>query len=87
MSKKPYPHNTDIKEIILEVLSKHPLVKPEEFVDRVKEALEEKGFFVGLVTAKRVWKVYEDMVKGGDIYDYLGVVQRGGSGDRGENVF
>lgn len=81
--KKPYPHNQDIKEAVLEVLAKDPLVKPDEFVDRVRSRLEEKGFYAGLVTPKRVWRVYEEMVRNGDIYDYLGVVQEKG----GENTF
>ncbi|MEZ0345039.1 MAG: hypothetical protein ABWK01_00580 [Infirmifilum sp.] len=81
--KKPYPHNEDIREVILEVLGRDPLVKPDDFVDRVREKLEEKGFYSGLVTPKRVWHVYEEMVRKGDIYDYLGVVQEKG----GQNTF
>ncbi len=79
--KKAYPHNTDIKEAILDVLSRDPLVKPVDFVNRVKERLEERGFFTGLVTPKRVWRVYEEMVRSGDAFDVLGVVQK----DKAEN--
>lgn len=72
--RKPYPRNTDIAAAIVEVQARHPLVRPEDFVQRVIEALAEKGFYTGLVTPKRVWRVYEDMVKRKRIYDFLMVV-------------
>ncbi|AKG39098.1 MAG: hypothetical protein ACP5II_04390 [Infirmifilum sp.] len=81
--KKPYPHNNDIRGAVLEVLAKDPLIKPDEFVERVRESLEEKGFYAGLVTPKRIWKIYEELVRSGEIYDYLGVVQ----GMSSENSF
>ncbi|ABL77972.1 histone acetyltransferase type B catalytic subunit [Thermofilum pendens] len=77
MSKKPYPHNDDIVEAILEVLGKDFTVSPEEFPSRVKEKLEEKGFYAGLVSEKRVWSLYEKLVKSGRMPDYLGVVPAG----------
>lgn len=86
MMKRPYPHNTDIKNAILEVLARDPLVKPDEFVERVKKQLEEKGFYAGLVTPKRVWSVYEKAVREGDLFDYLGVVQRAEE-EQGEKSF
>ncbi|WP_225876049.1 hypothetical protein [Infirmifilum lucidum] len=75
----------DIKEAILDVLSRDPLIKPVDFVDRVKERLEERGFFTGLVTAKRVWKVYEEMVRSGDVFDILGVVRKDKADEAGES--
>lgn len=73
--KKPYPKNSDIAKAIIQLLSLNPLVKPEEFVDSVKSLLERNGFYVKLVTPKRVWRIYENMVKKGQIYDYLLVVK------------
>ena len=74
MVKKPYPRNDDIAEAVLEVVG-IPTLKPEDFPDRVRRVLEEKGFYTGLVTNKRVWRVYETLVRKGRIYDTLGVVQ------------
>jgi hypothetical protein len=72
--KKPYPRNDDIAEAILEVVG-IPTLKPEDLPDRVRRVLEERGFYTGLVTDKRVWRIYETLVRRGRIYDVLGVVQ------------
>lgn len=74
MVKKPYPRNDDIAEAILEVTG-IPTLKPEDLPDRVRRVLEERGFYTGLVTDKRVWRIYETLVRRGRIYDVLGVVQ------------
>ncbi|MFZ8855065.1 MAG: hypothetical protein ACO2OQ_02740 [Thermofilaceae archaeon] len=74
MVKKPYPRNDDIAEAILEVVG-IPTLKPEDLPDRVRRVLEERGFYTGLVTDKRVWRIYETLVRRGRIYDVLGVVQ------------
>jgi len=73
--KKPYPKNSDIAKAILQLFSLNPLVKPEDFVDSVKSVLEMNGFYVKLVTPKRIWRTYENMVRKGQIYDYLLVVK------------
>ncbi len=73
--KKPYPRNSDIAEAIKEVMSRNPLIHPGDFVDYVKRLLEEKGFYTGLVTGKRIWRIYERMVKRGEIVDFLDVVK------------
>jgi len=75
VKKKPYPRNEDIAEAILEVLWKLPLIKPVDFYDLVISALKEKGFYTGLVNRKRVWKVYERMIRTGRIPDYLMVTK------------
>ncbi|RLF11079.1 MAG: hypothetical protein DRJ62_04170 [Thermoprotei archaeon] len=74
MKRRSYPHLSDIAEAIYEVLSRE-FVKPQLFYDKVKLKLEEKGFCTIHVTVKRVWRVYEDMVRRGRIYDVLGVVE------------
>ena len=74
MVKKPYPRNDDIAEAILEVVG-IPTLKPEDLPDRVRRVLEERGFYTGLVADKRVWRIYETLVRRGRIYDVLGVVQ------------
>lgn len=82
MVKKPYPRNDDIAEAILEVVG-IPTLKPEDLPDRVRRVLEERGFYTGLVTDKRVWRIYETLVRRGRIYDVLGVVQELGE-EKGE---
>ncbi len=72
--KRAYPHNEDIAEVIVEVLSSKPWISPLDFVDEVRKKLEEKGFFTGLVSAKRIWRLYREMVEKGRISDVLGVV-------------
>ncbi len=72
--KKPYPRREDIADAILSVLAKKPHIHPLELVDEVRAELESMGFYVGLVNAKRVWRTYEEWVKAGRMYDYLGVL-------------
>ena len=78
-AKKPYPRNDDVAEAVLEAVSK-PTLKPEELPDAVRRLLEERGFYAGLVTDKRVWRIYETLVRKGRLYDVLGVVQDSGEG-------
>ncbi len=75
--KKPYPRNSDIGEAILRVLAEKPLIHPADLYGEVVAKLEEMGFYAGLVTEKRVWRVYEGMVKRREIYDILDVVVDG----------
>ena len=72
--KKPYPHNSDIEEAIKEVLADKPHIHPLDFPDEVRKKLEEKGFYVGLVSGKRIWRIYEELVKKRGYPDVLGVV-------------
>ncbi|RLF21976.1 MAG: hypothetical protein DRN15_10245 [Thermoprotei archaeon] len=74
MRKKPYPRNSDIKQAIMKVISWNPLLHPSELVSAVKEELEREGFYPGLVTEKRIWRLYEELVKKKVMYDVLGVV-------------
>ncbi len=74
MSKRPYPRNDDVREAIIAVLSSNPLIHPADFPERVFEMLEERGFYTGHLTVKRIWRLYEEMVRNGKIIDVLGVV-------------
>ncbi len=76
--KKPYPRNNDIADAILEVLSKKPYIHPDDLPDEVRAALEDKGFYAGLVSNKRIWRMYEKLVKSGKMYDVLMVMQSEG---------
>ena len=72
--RKPYPRNSDIVEALKEVLSE-VILSPDELPQRVRARLEEKGFYAGLVSNKRVWSLYEKLVREGRLPDSLGVVQ------------
>lgn len=73
--KKRYPHNSDVMKAIMEVLSKEPFIKPDELYDKVKENLEGKDFDASLLNVKRLWRVYEHMVRKGMMDDVLSVVE------------
>ncbi|RZN55859.1 MAG: hypothetical protein DSO09_01905 [Candidatus Methanomethylicota archaeon] len=73
--KKGYPHNSDIMEEIMEILNKEIFIKPEDFYDKIIAKLEEKGFKTSFLTTKRVWRIYEEMVKKKIIYDFLEVMK------------
>ena len=75
MKKKPYPHNSDIMYAIRKALSIDPFVNPLDFPELVRRVLEEEGFYVGLVSDRRIWNLYVTMVRKGMIYDYLNVVK------------
>lgn len=74
MRKKPYPRNEDIAEAIREVLGEL-ILNPDVLPDRVRAKLEEKGFYAGLVTNKRVWSLYEKLVRSGAVPDLLEVLK------------
>jgi len=74
--RRGYPHTSDIMEAIMEVLAKEVYVRPDQFYDKVKAKLEDKGFNTSYMTVKRVWRAYEEMVRKGRIYDVLDVVEQ-----------
>jgi len=74
MTKKPYPHDKDIVNAIMNLLAKKPWINPMDFPGEVRDELEKMGFFTGLVSVKRIWRIYEKMVRRGWVQDYLGVV-------------
>ncbi|MEM2362423.1 MAG: hypothetical protein QXP47_01895 [Candidatus Nezhaarchaeales archaeon] len=82
MRRKGYPNTSDIEEAIIEVLTNED-IKPAQFYDKVKAKLETKGFKTVYMTIKRVWRIYEGMVRKGRMYDVLGVVE-GYEGDLNE---
>ncbi len=74
--KKPYPTNNDIIDAIREALKRGYGMHPDDFPYQVLEVLELRGFEVRHVTIKRIWRLYETLVRKGVIPDYLGVVVR-----------
>jgi len=77
-SKRPYPHNKDIAQAILRVMREKPYVKPIDFISEVKRVLENEGYYTGLVSARRIWRIYEEYARRGWMYDYLGVIENDG---------
>lgn len=75
--KKPYPRRGDIAEAILAVLALNPFIHPDDLIEEVRKELEKRKFYVGLVSAKRVWNEYVNLVKKRRIYDVLNVVDTG----------
>lgn len=73
--KRRYPTARDIAEAVREVALSARGADPAEFPEMVREHLERQGFYAGLVTDKRVWRVYETLVRRGVIPDTLGVVE------------
>ncbi|MCD6369747.1 MAG: hypothetical protein J7L38_08150 [Thermoproteales archaeon] len=72
--KKNYPRNSDLRKAILTVLSSNIFLTPDDFPEEVIKTLERNGFYTGLVNTKRIWRIYEKMVRKGEIYDILDVV-------------
>ncbi len=70
-----YPSSSDLAEALKAVVCSTPLVDPSNLVELVKEELKRRGFYPGLVNAKRVWRTYLGLVKKGFLPDALGVVE------------
>lgn len=70
-----YPSNKDISEAIIRALN-HPIIDPQNFYETVLAELRGKGLYPGLVTPKRVWRIYEEMVKRKILYDIFNVVKQ-----------
>ncbi|ABN69659.1 hypothetical protein Smar_0552 [Staphylothermus marinus F1] len=73
-NKKIYPSSRDIVETVKEAAIMARGVHPDEFPDIVLRLLKEKGFDTRYVTVKRIWRVYENLVRKGVIPDTLHVV-------------
>ncbi len=73
--KKPYPSSRDILEAVKEAAMRFYAIHPQDFPDIVLEILESKGFDVRHVTVKRIWRIYEKLVREGRMPDTLGVVE------------
>jgi len=73
--KLPYPSSREVAEAVIEAVrsfSGHP----DDFPGYVLEILREKGYETRHVTIKRIWRMYETLVRKGVISDRLGVLAR-----------
>ncbi len=64
MVRKKYPVNPVVKQIIAET-ARHANHLPYELYTMVKDELERRGYYVGHVNIKRVWKLYMELVNEG----------------------
>lgn len=71
--KLRYPSNRDIAEAVRSVSGSVGV--PEDLFAAVREYLESRGFYTGLVSERRVWMVYEGLVRKKAIRDFLGVLE------------
>lgn len=68
------PSSRDLAEVVAEAALQARGVPPEEFPSIVIKLLEERGFYTKYVNEKRIWRVYESLVRRRVIPDTLGVV-------------
>ena len=71
--KKPYPTGRDIARAVVTAVATF-YGHPDDFPSFVLELLESEGFDVRHVTVKRIWRMYEELVRRRVIGDRLGVV-------------
>lgn len=71
--KKPYPTGRDLARAVVEAASTF-YGHPDDFPPYVLDILESEGFDVRHVTVKRIWRMYEELVRRRVIGDRLGVV-------------
>ena len=72
--KVKLPSSRDLAEVVAEAALQARGIPPEEFPSIVVRLLEEKGFYTKYVNEKRIWRVYENLVRRRVIPDTLGVV-------------
>jgi len=72
--KVKLPSSRDLAEIVAEAAMMARGVDPAEFPEIVLKLLKEKGFYTKYVNEKRIWRVYESLVRRRVIPDTLGVV-------------
>ena len=72
--KRVFPSSRDIVEAVKEAALMARGIHPDEFPDLVLKILKEQGFDTRYVTVKRIWRVYENLVRRGVIPDTLRVV-------------
>ena len=73
-TKKPYPSSRDIVEAVITAAVMARSLHPNDFPHLVIKILEDKGFDTRHVTVKRIWRIYEKLVRDGAISDTLGVI-------------
>ncbi len=78
VGRERFPSSRDIVEAVIEAVGRAAGVHPDDFPDLVYSVLRERGFSTRFVTVKRIWRVYENLVRRGVVRDVLGVVAYAG---------
>jgi len=73
--ERKYPYNKDLMNAIRSIVYECFLIEPQIFYEIVINKLNEWGFDTRYITVKRVWRIYEEMVKKKVIDDVLSVVK------------
>ena len=71
--RKPYPTSRELASVIMYAVAAFE-GHPNDFPDYVYRLLEQKGYSTRFVTVKRIWAMYEKLVRKKVISDRLGVV-------------
>ncbi len=69
-----FPCSRDIVYAVIEASHRAYGIHPDDFPDLVYSILHKKGFSTKYVTVKRIWRVYESLVRRRVIDDVLHVV-------------
>ena len=72
--KTKLPSNREIAEAVIEA-AKAWGGSPEDFPDAVRSLLEDWGYDTRYVNDRRIWRIYETLVRRGVMRDTLGVVE------------
>jgi len=72
--RKGYPKNSDIRNVILRIYRNGLVWHPKDLCEAVRRELEISGLNTKYLTDKRIWRIYEYMVRKGWIRDWLNVV-------------
>jgi hypothetical protein len=78
--RRKYPYNKDLVNAIRSVVYECFLIEPQMFYEAVINKLSKQGFDTRYVTVKRIWRIYEEMVRRKVISDVLSVVESKNNG-------
>ncbi len=73
--RKNYPTSKVIVETVKEAALSVRGIHPHDFPSIVLQILRDRGYDVEYVTIKRIWRIYEKLVRSGVIPDTLRVVE------------
>lgn len=73
--KLNYPRGGDVEKAVLKAVLEGLALTPQELYEAVLSLLEAEGFYCRHLNVKRVWRVYEGLVRRGRMPDWYGVVR------------
>ncbi len=72
--KQEYPTSREIVEAVIEAIKRAHGIHPDDFPQLVYDLLENKGYSTRYITIKRIWRIYESLVRKGVVRDVLDIV-------------